>query len=287
MTDSPTRPEFVYKYRTFDKKHLRMLSHDEIYFASRSQFNDPLDCAIPFTIYDAPTPKKLREYGLLLYEEYKNDHKALGKTKTEIVSALVARRPHTRKEQLEYEIGVTQEHAEKFGIFCTASDNSEAGVAGYQNNLMWAHYAESHTGFCVCLNVERLLAPLISAGKEPFFDPVSYPKEYPIFSPYKKDGSVARMTDQEARQSLTIKSSDWSYECEYRWLRQIKHGKTGRGVERIPPDVIDSVYLGLSVSDANLQEVKQILSGRGKRVKLYRAFRKDKSFGLDFIEEHY
>ncbi len=42
-------PKILYKFRYFDEKgyHLRILTDNEIFFASPKLFNDPFDCRIP------------------------------------------------------------------------------------------------------------------------------------------------------------------------------------------------------------------------------------------------
>jgi len=46
-------PSILYKYRDWeDDYHKRMLTEDEIFFASSEDFNDPFDCAVPIR-YDA------------------------------------------------------------------------------------------------------------------------------------------------------------------------------------------------------------------------------------------
>ena len=48
-------PDVLYKYRVWEHDyHKRILTEDEIYFASSADFNDPFDCAIPIR-YDALT----------------------------------------------------------------------------------------------------------------------------------------------------------------------------------------------------------------------------------------
>jgi len=59
IKSSDSFPRYLYKFRYFDKDdyHLRILTQNEIFFASPSLFNDPYDCRrrkyIGFTVINA------------------------------------------------------------------------------------------------------------------------------------------------------------------------------------------------------------------------------------------
>jgi hypothetical protein len=53
-----TFPKRIYKYRSFDKFGLSILTEQEIYFSSPKKCNDPKDCRIPI-LYEAGTEKQM------------------------------------------------------------------------------------------------------------------------------------------------------------------------------------------------------------------------------------
>jgi hypothetical protein len=94
------------------------------------------------------------------------------------------------------------------------------------DSLMWAHYGDSHKGFCVEYEVEEdLISPLY---------PVMYTNNLP-----RPSISELLLCPMEAFiKILTSKSLQWSNENEYRmiYLNEIKDGESGKSVT-LPPDI--------------------------------------------------
>ena len=42
-------PEHLYRYRTFHDREERTIVHDEVYFPSPLEFNDPFDCLVTYS----------------------------------------------------------------------------------------------------------------------------------------------------------------------------------------------------------------------------------------------
>lgn len=96
----------------------------------------------------------------------------------------------------------------------------------WRSPLMWGHYAKNHTG--VCLGIE-------------------IPKERVWQVDYHKDrlDSLLNMTTSEAvcsgdfiKKIVTTKFSDWAYEREWRYVKDLKYkdSKTGLYYEGFSPD---------------------------------------------------
>ena len=67
MSRKPTEPmsdqkDFLYKYRAIDENNVdrsqRIFSHNELYFASANQFNDPFDCKFGFSFVASDKERK-------------------------------------------------------------------------------------------------------------------------------------------------------------------------------------------------------------------------------------
>jgi hypothetical protein len=291
----PSQPTTVYKYRNCDNpNHMRMLSANEIYFAIPSEFNDPFDCAIPYTFWNTTDDAKTAEYISMIARD-QPEYLALPLSKREAwviqtVQERMKSKPITRQEQHLEELGIARLQTERFGIFSAVSDNSETGLKGYENNLMWSHYGNQHAGFCVGLNVKKLLAPAQSTMQIPeniYFEEVDYVREYPVLSPYRADGTIHQMGFDEARLILRTKDDIWKYEREWRWLIQRRYGSSAGVVKPISPDAIDSVYLGMRISNTNQESIKQILQINPSRPKLFKAHYQDGKYVLGFDEISY
>lgn len=89
----------------------------------------------------------------------------------------------------------------KYGVFCASSD--------CYNELLWAHYADSHKGVCIGFDAKKLeeissyeILPVCLQDKRPeveFLDNRSHYDEY-------------------VKKMLTTKSRVWEYEHEYRMI---------------------------------------------------------------------
>lgn len=77
-----------------------------------------------------------------------------------------------------------------YRIFCTTEQ--------YDNALMWAHYADKHTGFCIGYKKEDIEAISTKLQK------VTYSSQ-PYYIETKSDNSI-----------LFVKSKEWEYENEWR-----------------------------------------------------------------------
>ncbi|MCG8575554.1 MAG: DUF2971 domain-containing protein, partial [Flavobacteriales bacterium] len=160
-------PKIIYKYRNWDDTYNRdLLFKKELYFASSSQFNDPFDCNIPF-IYKKeefePANIFLKHYNVL-----RQTHPNL--SDTEIHELVYENHKNKSWQDESFREKVIQENnrdvENSFGILSLTSDE--------KNFLMWSHYTNSHTGFCVGFDSKKLHSLCDSA-----FEPVTYQKDIP------------------------------------------------------------------------------------------------------------
>lgn len=117
------------------------------------------------------------------------------------------------------------------------------------NELLWAHYANSHKGFCIEYDLEK-----ISSGVTPGFDisnviNVAYENERP--NAYKYDNIF-----QAQKKVFGTKSLAWEYENEIRLVFE-KYGE-----KVISESAITAVYFGLRISLEDRRDIINRLSGR-------------------------
>lgn len=255
-------PRHLYKYRAFDKDGfgLRILSHNEVFFASPKALNDPRDCSNPIR-YDLLNLNQL--YKLNLEKLGEVDPK-MSKKKRKSLAMEMARRmkSHPERDKLyaEYVEESREGVANDWGVFSMS--------AVYNSELMWAHYAESHTGFIVRFN-STSMRRFIEEPSPPIMPMLLWQVEYydtlPQILPDRKS------PEQIYRQMLATKTQVWSYEEEYRLLSQHYVNKP----VSLPKDSIDGVILGLRTTDARETQVIEILKARGDRLPLYRVVDRD------------
>jgi hypothetical protein len=122
-------------------------------------------------------------------------------------------------------------------VGCTCFSYSKTSVP--INILMWAHYAESHTGMAIQLKEN---SPLIQD-----MSPILYRKRRPII-----DGGYLSENAMIFIRDLYVKSDHWKYESEYRISKRFVdciEPSHGIFVSKIHHSNIERVVLGVNAKD--------------------------------------
>ena len=128
----------------------------------------------------------------------------------------------------------------------------------YRNPLMWAHYADSHKGFCVefdCSSETDKNLPLFPVVYSK--DIVKMPWEYCL----KPEGTKDPMFSARLIQAVLTKDDVWKYENEWRILLP----NTFEQNYKMPK--VSCVYLGAFCSEENEQKIVDIAKQLGFPVK--------------------
>lgn len=151
---------------------------------------------------------------------------------------------------------------EIFGISCFAERND--------NILMWSHYADKHTGFCV----EYDFSKMQSQEAKLMLFPVIYSKKRPLLPMSMFDFSDinnVRVADgplpyADIAESLLIKSDIWQYEEEWRIIHTLNH----LDEQRLCENIITGVYLGANIDPENEKTIRDKAAHKGVYVKKMR-----------------
>lgn len=258
--------KLLYKFRSFDENHLRLLTHNELFFSSPANFNDPFDSRIPIR-YDIGTQEQIVAWW------------------TDRLSRLHPEIPEEERIGMAndfYNQGTfrTDEGIQKARQVAENFATTQIGVCAlstdFRNLLLWSHYARSHTGFAVGLNSVKLKAfcrrrlnehqDLIAPA------PVNYDPTYPVINAYT-NSLFERLKGQ-----LLTKAVDWKYETEYRLIR-----KDGLNTTLPLEDaIIERVILGCQASEVLREIVIAVLTKRKYKPYLYEATVSKSSFKLEF-----
>ena len=150
-TDKEELPPFLYKYRTALncddeeseekaeglKRIERIFTHNDVYFPSPSEFNDPFDCRVQIS-FDASSDERgtylkgflKRKRPELNYAERRREARRLSREGRLKDPAIVK----GTRDRL-------QEHVNEAGVFCLSKRRDHI--------LMWSHYSAGHKGFCL------------------------------------------------------------------------------------------------------------------------------------------
>lgn len=243
-------PKYLYKYRRFDVNgYWRSLLTDQIlYFSAPKDFNDPFECKARFD-FDATLEEKVPRFALMCWLKSGQ----VGNPKDYLPTALHALKHEDAGNEKHGKWAEGQLHlslAQTFGILCLAEDE--------KNILMWSHYAENHTGFCVRFDT-TVDSKFFRNAKQ-----VSYHTKYPVLNWWKAD--LGEITNSMAYN----KSHHWSYEKEWRIL------ETSAGIKcKFRAKAIDSIILGCRISDENQKEIMDIVKKFPFKIKVLKATLED------------
>ena len=138
------------------------------------------------------------------------------------------------------------------------------------NLLFWAHYADSHRGFCV--EYDATLLPISYAFK------VQYTRKYP---------EVQYPAPEDARnlEWLLIKSKEWEYEQEFRTLfvpSAQKQPKNDGESLLLSGEEIESVYFGALMDDDHKNQIKELVQKGPFKPSFWQASLSESEFKLNF-----
>ncbi len=135
------------------------------------------------------------------------------------------------------------------------------GVCSMSRSLfsqqMWAHYADSHQGFCLQFNLDLLLGYQIGTME-------AIPVNYAAQPPELGLTDIRRLAESRQHSALLkkvigTKSTEWGYEEEMRIVTN------RQGLYRFNSDALEAVYFGCRCSDSLRSELMRRLKGRGVR----------------------
>jgi hypothetical protein len=276
----------LFKYRSCEDHNISCLKDDSLWFSAYQDLNDPFDCAVrlPSDVSNFAIEEIKRKliqvgsYSLDLVDPVEiatysgnTEHMAelapLGLIAAQLGKNNLVKHLRNIKANdtqwtgylLEEALDVAHFLLDDIAIFCLSEH--------FDSQLMWAHYGDSHKGFCT-----GYVSPT-GIGNPRIIHRVVYRQDPPdltywdlISAPWKAFVDLA-----------ITKTSDWRYEAEWR----IAFGNT-RGLNQglLP---IRQVILGSRISSVDEAKIRKAISG--KRVELLRVVLNSTSSGYSISIE--
>ena len=240
----------VYKYRGNFERDLKSLQNDQFWASSIGQLNDPCEGLL---ITD--------EIEQQLYDFCKLIQNQSSVTNNEAANNLLL--------QINNLINMKDK---QLGIFSLSKV--------FDDELLWAHYADSHRGFCIEFDSNKLTSfyyendiPILNifyADSPPKLDFINLMNTLDA-----KDANTKTSSQQILQLMLGYKSKRWEYENEVRIISNTTENQD------YDFRAVTAIYFGLRMDESNIIEVMQTLQGRG--IKYFQMKLKSKSFKLEAI----
>lgn len=210
----------VYKYRGAGKKlerDLKSISENYFYAPNAEKLNDPCET-------------------LVLSERIQNQTKFIGKifgskSKDSLLSL------HTALDQFV-------SSKKDIGIYSLSKT--------YDDELLWAHYANNHQGFCIEYDFDTLM------DKNSFYNFYSFDVEYSSRPPQIDISDISSNDNIGLLKKISgTKSHRWSYEKEIRIVTD-KYGEHDYNYS-----AVKAIYFGYKMSKEDKLKIMEQLAGRG------------------------
>jgi Protein of unknown function (DUF2971) len=221
-------PENFYYFTSLNNEERKnwfseIILKNQIYFRQREQLNDPIELR-PSIIFDG-SDKQIRDY--VRNSIFKYSPTKLSPAKRLLEENKQIRRLRNSPHEVE---AILHETLDKVGIFSLTETSIEP--------LLWAHYADGYRGVAIEFDANSGL--FLVAQK------VIYTNDAPVIN------RLSDTTDELLTKSMFTKSSNWSYEQEWRLMA------------RWQDEVRLNRYLSEKTVPAPLESFMRNLHGPGK-----------------------
>lgn len=265
------RPPVFYKYLPVESWLPNLLNGTSLLFSSRLSFNDPFDCRPAIKMN---TEKRGRDF-------FKDQ---LKKTKLPPSKRLTLINTIMRRSKIDDNLDIeqTQENLDNVGVLCLAES--------WDNALMWSHYAKIHKGIAVGFHSNKSLFWVAR--------PIEYTDELPIiFVP-------TTASEELFNQTFLKKAKCWAYESEWRIVKPpfteemrekqffefIPHmsvadarrlaDQRGAGIYDFCKTAVESVTLGMRISDDDAAAVVSAIASAGLNIPIYKVLPPSTTYSL-------
>lgn len=242
------RPRAHYKYCQIGDRLFELLTNRQLYFAHQRELNDPQDCrySMGSDLRENLFGRSLRAMHSTLMERMQGRFPLCQQHFEEWMRPLIfseAWQTDFEEKMLFGELG--------WGVCCFTEDSN--------NELMWSHYARSHTGICLEFNFSHTPA----LGEKLW--PVKYASEMPVINSF-----------DELPDALLTKHTQWAYEREWRLLKMLG------GSESFNHTSLTAIYFGAKSEPMEIQRVMETCRSAGYTINFYKAKLARDSYALSF-----
>ncbi len=260
-------PRVLYKYRNWeDRFQKRILTKNELYFATTNQFNDPFDASLPFSYNQEDLTDENIFKKLVTTREYRHpleSQEELEKHSRERMRAIDFKaNDYWHSIYSDYKENINK----KIGI-CSLT-------AKRDNLLMWAHYANSHKGFCV--GIDKSILSALSAFNLILLTPVKHSNYFPKRPMFLND----KEQNEYLIEILSTKSKHWKYEEEYRLINFI----SPQTAIILPNEFIKEIIFGLKIKPESKEKIIRIRNKKFPKAKMFDTSIDSSKFKLNLIQ---
>lgn len=221
----------VFRYRTCEQKNYDALTENKLYFSIPAKFNDPYDCLLFANIQ-----KIWAEVNANVLSEMDSYIEKIRENNPLEACITYKMWNFEREKALDLLFDNIHNNLKYFKRLILENTRVICFSEKYDSALMWSHYANYHEGFVIVYDKDKLInSPVFSASDQELLnririDPIKYSEKQldltndlgwivrENWSPKKINHARIEnyIGSSVLRQALLQKSTDWSYEKEWR-----------------------------------------------------------------------
>lgn len=245
-------PQILYRYRPGNSWDIDNLKNDTIWLSTLKEYNDPFEnrVSIDFEgVADSYLKMDPKTVALMRLKHIDKNH-PLYKAGIDDIKA--------RGEKLQESLSM-----KKLRVFTACFCEEKSSL------LMWAHYANSHKGFCIGYKFEDIIKKF---GINIL--PVIYSEEYSVIRSYEMFVDYDEFFLDEWRS----KSIEWSYEKEWRLVgdyRKNEPYEKGQVADMVKPY---NIYMGVNIDTEVRNQLMKIC--RERKINLFQMHLSEKGYRL-------
>ena len=277
----------LYRFFPYNAHDLDALANNYLWFSSYSDFNDPFEDVFVQNAIHSDLGEYEQDKAIRMYKElHKNDvsEQELNDILTELI--INGELAGYYEQHLKRVVSFTQkellEHVQTTKACCLVADGDQ-GSSALRNKLMWSHYGNGLRGFCIEYDYSELIRSLSDrAGQEIGLCPMEYRElqKYTLIDLFL--GTVEKRGNSSGKNLnigslVSTKSSEWSYENEFRLIVKNK-----QNMNYFSSNAIKSITYGEKMPESKLTTLLSVLKGNQDiNCEIYRAYIDLESFEIE------
>jgi hypothetical protein len=280
-----------YKYMKYDAAK-KVLQNTSLQWSSPALLNDPFDLQ-----FDLHMEYDRNQVANCLVQRFVDvymgrSHPVAGSALDDNARLLRALMPHLKEADVknEHRVAIVETLTATEQALPKLHDELRAMLAARKilcfsevpnNVLMWAHYAENHSGAVLEFSYIEKYDSAWGAAR-----PVRYLENMPRLADEKAmirvlTGRGKLATPEHFQDSIYVKAADWAYEKEWRILGGWENDKPTELIG-FKSEELTAVYLGCQMSGTNQDEIKKLVAKKYSHAGVQVGRKSARRFALEF-----